>query len=426
MKCVNIKMAFFVLGVVCCCSQFAAADTLWLAGGQKLAGIVLEESPDTVTFKAGVGKMVFKKERIEKVEYDSAEENQKSIEIWRRQYFYSPEYTPPELATLAGLFRDLKQARESAMTEKRRSQSWVRKGREAEARAKRLSEERLTLQKQLDTLAPVVKQQTEKRNRMNRQLNELILAANDVAEERDVRARNHADALDLMAQIEEFSPAADQTHSQHSALVNKINKLGTELAETNKQMEQSQKEQSGDQSLILPYLKAIESLRSELALCGTPENRAQYGYFFEGVEAGLNEMVAGLKTETVPFSQRGGVMLVKARLNDEIDATLILDTGASSTTISKELAVRLGIMTKNAPLSFSVLADGSVAPSTRATLRSLKVGSAIRQDVPVSILNQPPGAEAEGLLGMTFLQHFTIHLNASSGQVDLIHLEEGK
>jgi clan AA aspartic protease (TIGR02281 family) len=116
---------------------------------------------------------------------------------------------------------------------------------------------------------------------------------------------------------------------------------------------------------------------------------------------------------TIPLKKIGGSFVVQANLNNERTAHLIVDTGASMTVLSTNIALDLGILgtTDNELLTVNT-AGGSVQVNMNY-LSSLHVGTAQANHVAVAIHDLPDIPEQiEGLLGMSFLKHFLVTLDA--------------
>jgi clan AA aspartic protease (TIGR02281 family) len=123
---------------------------------------------------------------------------------------------------------------------------------------------------------------------------------------------------------------------------------------------------------------------------------------------------------TVPLTKSGGSLVVKVMLNQERSAQLIVDTGASMTVLSTQAAIDLGILgtTDNELLTVNT-AGGSVQVNMNY-LSSLTVGTAQATNVAVVIHDLPDIPEhIEGLLGMSFLKHFLVTLDAEHARLIL-------
>jgi len=123
---------------------------------------------------------------------------------------------------------------------------------------------------------------------------------------------------------------------------------------------------------------------------------------------------------TVPLTKNGGSFVVHVMLNQERSAQLIVDTGASMTVLSTQVAIDLGILgtTDNELLTVNT-AGGSVQVNMNY-LSSLTVGTAEATNVAVALHDLPDIPEhIEGLLGMSFLKHFLVTLDAEHARLIL-------
>lgn len=123
---------------------------------------------------------------------------------------------------------------------------------------------------------------------------------------------------------------------------------------------------------------------------------------------------------TIPLTKSGGSFVVPVMLNQERPAQLIVDTGASMTVLSTQVAIDLGILgtTDNELLTVNT-AGGSVQVNMNY-LSSITVGTARATNVAVALHDLPDIPEhIEGLLGMSFLKHFLVTLDAEHAQLIL-------
>lgn len=104
---------------------------------------------------------------------------------------------------------------------------------------------------------------------------------------------------------------------------------------------------------------------------------------------------------------------VKAMLNNSVEASLTLDTGASLVVINEDLARKLNydpdLMRDEITL---VLADGRNIKAKSFKLRSVKVEDAEAVNVEAAVLTNNQREEGvDGLLGMSFLNKFDFQVN---------------
>ncbi len=133
-----------------------------------------------------------------------------------------------------------------------------------------------------------------------------------------------------------------------------------------------------------------------------------------------------VRTWTIPFDKSDGhAIFVRARLNNKIEATYHLDTGASLVTISRATARDLKIkLTPETERIGLMTANGAIA-AYLVELESIAVGlslaePAVAKKVKVVICSScGQGAIIEGLLGLSFLNNFNYRVDTEKGHLVL-------
>ena len=123
---------------------------------------------------------------------------------------------------------------------------------------------------------------------------------------------------------------------------------------------------------------------------------------------------------TVPLERVGHLFVVSVNLNGERDARLILDTGASHTILSQDLALDLGLLADPAVRSVTLNTVGGPVIADLVKVPSIRIGSAEVQNSLAAVFDfsdRPNGVE--GLLGLTFLGDFEVTLDAKRKQLHL-------
>ena len=112
------------------------------------------------------------------------------------------------------------------------------------------------------------------------------------------------------------------------------------------------------------------------------------------------------------------LVLVSAFVNGRGPHAFVLDTGASATVLSPDLAATLHIETLAAEPMTGV---GGMLQATVGRVGSLAVGGAHLHDVSVMVadfladLGRIAGAPLDGILGYNFLRHFRVTLDYPNG-----------
>jgi len=114
----------------------------------------------------------------------------------------------------------------------------------------------------------------------------------------------------------------------------------------------------------------------------------------------------------VHFNRKDNAIFVNAILNWKLPVIFHLDTGASSTMITRQDALALDTDPDSKPTVKGYIADGGMVEFPRAILSSISVGDAEVNNLEVAIGNVR-------LLGMNFLNEFEVNIDAENGQLIL-------
>ena len=93
-----------------------------------------------------------------------------------------------------------------------------------------------------------------------------------------------------------------------------------------------------------------------------------------------------------------------------VTASLSIDTGASTTTISPGLATRLGVQNSACSNGFAEMADGRRVALCRV-LMDVSAGDHVRKDLRVNIMDYTAERGVDGWLGMNFLSDMTMTID---------------
>lgn len=131
-------------------------------------------------------------------------------------------------------------------------------------------------------------------------------------------------------------------------------------------------------------------------------------------------ITAGSEDSVIPLEHLGGVWVARVEMNDFHEARLIVDTGATFTTISEDLAFDAGIRSDSANSTINLVTVGGKVQAELGIARKIRVGNTGREDVQVviyTIPNLPDGID--GLLGLSFFDRFLVRLDHSNHQLHL-------
>ena len=124
-----------------------------------------------------------------------------------------------------------------------------------------------------------------------------------------------------------------------------------------------------------------------------------------------------LDEREVPFQRANAedpLVVVPVFVNEKGPYDSALDTGASSTVISLELAAKFGLATER---TSQLTAGGGNGTVSRVRLSSLAVGAARQENLAAAAsdfltqLNAELGSKLQGILGYDFLRHYRVTLD---------------
>jgi aspartyl protease family protein len=132
------------------------------------------------------------------------------------------------------------------------------------------------------------------------------------------------------------------------------------------------------------------------------------------------QVTAGSEDSVIPLERLGGVWVARVEFNDLHEARLIVDTGATFTTISEDLAFDAGVRIDSAHPHINLFTAGGKVQAEMGVAQRIRVGNAGRDDVRVvvhTIPNLPDGID--GLLGLSFFDRFLVRLDHSNQELHL-------
>jgi len=136
---------------------------------------------------------------------------------------------------------------------------------------------------------------------------------------------------------------------------------------------------------------------------------AEYGNKATKLTAELNAQLDPQIPANIPLVQSGSQFLVDAVINNAVSLRLLIDTGASITSIDRNVLDRLGLL--NGPTTEGRLQTANGLVATRlVNLHSLGVGGFTVQNVQAATI-QSLGGNLDGLLGMDFLSQFKFSID---------------
>jgi len=120
----------------------------------------------------------------------------------------------------------------------------------------------------------------------------------------------------------------------------------------------------------------------------------------------------------IRFSATSGHMIVPVVLNGTNNSTMLFDTGAGITVLSRELAQDLGLRMEPGT-SIKLRTVAANVQARMATLDSITVGEFTKTDFPVAVvdLGRENNKRFDGILGMDFLGSYIIRIDNQANNI---------
>lgn len=353
-------------------SRTLYADTLYLTNGRTMEGIIEKEADDKVVLNVGFGTVTLKKHDISRIERDSQEEKSRREEEWSYTYFLRPEHVPPRFKQLAYEFRNIEPLREKALTDSHARNELLAQIEAGEQELAKLTATLGGLSSRMIETDP--QSDPEKYNTLIAEHNRIAALIQTQRAEKDAR---DVEAMTLAKAISDYT--------------NELNFLAQKVEQA-----------SGEETPL----------------------RGQEQEFLRRMREEIEHLRQDFTTYNVPIETYGNHVVVEAVINETFHAQLLLDTGASTVTISEDIARKLGIPYQDNPVPrYATLADGRKIQVYPVRLQSVRVGTAKVYGIDATVLPQNISRSTDGLLGMSFLKHFSVRLDAKTNALILEELK---
>ena len=351
-----------------------SADTVIMRNGNKLDGVVIEETTNRVVLSVGVGSVTLKRSQIASIH--RATDGAKTIEDeWARKYFAHEKYVPADLKALAAEFNGLEGQRQGALEANRKLQQIVR--------------ERVPIQDEMD--------------RVNHEIAGASLTLSDRPTRREVDEYNNA--------------------------VRHLNDLRLRMVTLVESLKRGHTESDVCRRTLSGYIRAYYDFRDRFSerqanYVGLDTNKAAR-FFFEGVEKRVESLGADIREVRLPMEHDRNQIVVTARLNGQVDARLLVDTGATTVSISETLARQLQLPLLDDQKIEITVADGSKRDAKSVILSSVEVLGMKVDSVAAAVVPEPPGPGLDGLLGMSYLMEFGVQIDPVRNELTLTRFQPG-
>ena len=125
--------------------------------------------------------------------------------------------------------------------------------------------------------------------------------------------------------------------------------------------------------------------------------------------------LAGTGAASLHYDTHAGIIILPVEINGTT-VKMAVDTGATRTVLTEELADRLGIAHSDQQGANVMTANGAIWVAT-GRAKYISLGGAHLSNVPVFVQKSSFGKDIEGLLGLSFLGNFQVRI--SNGTLEL-------
>jgi predicted aspartyl protease len=125
---------------------------------------------------------------------------------------------------------------------------------------------------------------------------------------------------------------------------------------------------------------------------------------------------------STPFNPQDHLIGVAVRLfgpSRDFYARLALDTGASSTLVSKDILVLIGYDSDALPKTVKFTTGSGVEAAPRLAVDKIEALDQERLNFSVVAHNLPPTASVDGVLGLDFFRNHILTLDFQNGEITL-------
>lgn len=350
-----------------------SADRVRLTNGHTIEGIVEDETAEAIVLRVGKGTMRLRRTRIAAIERGTPERHDNLRDNWAEKNFLHRDHVPSALRDLAEAFRKLAAGHAAA--------EQARLGLRALHRRE--------------------------------------------ARHNETRQALSAKLAEASRRLEQADPGKDT--AAYNALVRTVNNLGARLTGAARELEEVDDKRAEFHARVASYLAELSAFEQEFrerraAALTAPDEQTRR--FFRGIEKRLAGFLREFREITVPVRRRNGNMLVPVVVDHRHAGTFVLDTGASVMSVTETFAQRMGIDPAALPVRRVTVADGRTVDGRAVRFESVRLGSAEARGIAAVILPDAGGNGPDGLLGMTFLRHFVLRFEPSTGKLVLWEFEE--
>ena len=347
------------------------SDRILLTNGRSIDGVIVKETATGLVLDIGGGTTTIASNRIAKIQRTDETGNEQLSRQWREQNFLHEKSVPEGMEKVAAECRALLDVRDQAVY--------------AHQSIAALQDQEAALLVEIENIS-----------------------------------KSLAEANMKMADAK----LHDSDVEAYNALVVEVNSIGAKQNIKNRELNDVRKNRKTTDERISDYVQTLLSFEQSFA-DRTPLLQQKFDTddtrsFLRKVSLKLDALNQEFRSSTIQtgFAQNGSRM-ISALINDKISGRFILDTGATTVSLSKSFAQRLHLDTSSAKATEITMANGSKVKVESVILTSVQAGDARAENVEAVVIATPANNDVDGLLGMSFLSKFVVQFDGNSGRLTL-------
>ncbi len=381
-------------------SLLSSADEITLQDGRMLECIIQQETRTSIRVDVGSGTMTFPKQRVTRIQRADESGNRTLKTRWNEKAEKQAAFENGKHANLARQFEALCRQQSTASAVKRQNNGFDQAKEQHEIHIKNLS-------------ADIIKR-SNRLTALQRDCDAIQLPELDSSRKTNIEKYNR------------ILSKKNQLQNQCISIISTLQQKQAQIEAARQSIQMLHQNRKTTAELVAQYTRSLHDFSArflKLEKQFKPRRESPEAIsLYKRIHQKLIRFQKEISSSRITTRREGNSLLVSALVNGTSVGDFIFDTGATSMLIHESFAKKLGIRTDRLPLTQMVVVGGAVIQGKRMVLKSVQVGDEVIRDVPAVLIPDSPNEANDGLLGMSFLRHFSIHLHGDHGGLELMRL----
>jgi len=176
----------------------------------------------------------------------------------------------------------------------------------------------------------------------------------------------------------------------------------------------------GSEAAIVDYAKSRLSVIQPMPLAQSPVKASDIALIASGGQVAPPVLYRGVASQVaVPLKSNKNALIVDAVINqsgNQADGVFIIDTGATYTSISRDMADKLGLDLNHCETVYITTANGRIEVP-KVTIQKLNVNGLEAYNVEATVIPLRKESSFSGLLGLSFIRQFVLTIDPQANQL---------